>query len=159
MARTEFGHVNIISAARFADRVHGLVNISDEMHQEFQRFHPLLPRRISIREHLLEHGDTVDYAVVVILLCIGVLLIRTMAIAGLEKSTRIHWNVDKVPAVGFRAIVPDIVCPNSNCGQIIIAQQFVDFQSRGRSQSRFGNLADNAMALWSPSEHTRRNQN
>jgi len=66
LARTEFGHVNIISAPRLSDGVHGLVNISDKMHQEFQCFNSVLPGRAVVGQHQFEKIDTVNHAVVVV---------------------------------------------------------------------------------------------
>ena len=67
MGRTEFGHVNIISAPSLSDGVHGLVNISDKVHQEFQRLNSVLPGRAVVGQHPLENIDAVNHAIVVVL--------------------------------------------------------------------------------------------
>jgi hypothetical protein len=156
LGRAELGYMNIISAPRFFNGVHGLVQVTDKMHQEFQSFNPILSGCVSIREHLLEHCDSIDYAVVVILLARGMLVIRTKTIALLGKSASIHRNIDKVPAETLGTIAPDIVGPNCNCSQIVIAQQFLHMQPRSRSQSPFRNIANDAMALRAPSEQAHR---
>jgi len=131
LRRTELGHVNVISTARFAHRVHGLVNIADEMYQEFQRVNTVLPLRVPVSQYLLEHGDAVDYAVVVVLLRVRMLFIRAITIARLRKTSGIIWNIDKVPAVSLWAFALDLIRPNGNRGQIIVAQQFLHLQPRG----------------------------
>ena len=130
LGRAELGDMNIVSTPRFAYGVHGLVDISDKMHQEFQGLGSVVPRRIAVGKHLLEQVDPIDNAVVVILLSIRILCIRTKTIALLGKSAGIHWNVDKVPGVSLGAIVPDVIRPKRNRGQIIITQQFLYMQPR-----------------------------
>ena len=69
----------------------------------------------------------------VILQSVWVLFVWTKTITLFGKPAGILRNVDKVPTESFRAIVPDVVRPNCNRGQIIIAQQFFYVQSRSRS--------------------------
>ena len=50
----EKANVNAVSASRFQHRMHGLVNIANEMDNEFQCFRPVVTARMSVGQDVRE---------------------------------------------------------------------------------------------------------
>src|SRR5258708_15283241 len=67
LRRAEFGNVNVVAAARLANRMQGLMKIGHTMNQELKRFYAVGRRSGPVGQNSLEDFNPVNYAIVVIL--------------------------------------------------------------------------------------------
>jgi len=120
-------------AAKFINRVQGLMQVADKMDDPLQRLQSVVLRSVFIRQNLLEHFNPVHHAVVVVCYSVFLLILWTVAVALLRKASRIFRNVNKMPCVGFRPVLSHLVGPTRNRSQAVIAQQELHvFASHGR---------------------------
>src|SRR5437879_840377 len=82
----ELRDVNIISSTGLGHSVHGLVNVSNKMDDEFQRLSLVLLAGALIGQHLPEHGYAVHHAIVVVIFRSGTFLVWLIAVARLREA-------------------------------------------------------------------------
>ena len=98
---SQFGNLNVVTAAGLANRVHWLMNIRDEMHQELQRFHARRLAGMPVGQYLFEDRNPVHHAIMVNFNAAAMCL-RPVAVARFGKSGGIPGNIHKVPTECFR---------------------------------------------------------
>src|SRR5260370_25315712 len=76
LKRAKFGYVNIISSARFADGVKGLVNVSHKVDQKLQCFYAVGLRRVFVGQDLPEPVNSSNHPLMMIVLGVRTGIVR-----------------------------------------------------------------------------------
>src|ERR1700694_5821652 len=103
--------MNVIPAPPLFHGMKRLMDVSNKVGQKFQRLDSVFARRILVAEDLLEHGNSINDAVVMVVFGRRMFLIRAITVAGLGEASCIFRYIHKVPAKGFRTSAFYLVRP------------------------------------------------
>jgi hypothetical protein len=132
--------VNVITTFSFFGGVHRLMNVPDEVHDEFQCLCPLFPRRLLVREHFYKVADFFDHATP---------WRRTIPDGFICAPER---NIYVMPRRSVPALSTDVISPRCNGVQVIVTNERLDHHSCGFVQMILGNRADDLVSFTAPTE-------
>jgi len=143
-------NMDVVSPARFPDGMQGLVQVGNEVHEEFQRLNALRSRRPTVSENGFVDVNSIDHAVVMVGQGGWMRHIRVKTISRLRKSFCTPRNVYEMPARSLRTFVADLIRPVRNGREVVVAEQIFNLALGCFAQMMFGDFRHNAVPRRSP---------
>src|SRR5271169_3111320 len=142
--------MDAVAALRLPDGMEWLVNVSDEVDDELQRLDAVVAGRTLVAQHALEILDPVHYAILVVVLCPLVPVLRAVAVPRIGEALRVLGNIDKMPVVGLVALGTNLVRPVGDRRQSVVADERLDVALGDLGQALLRDVGDDPMPLLPP---------